>query len=184
MVPKGNGGTEHHRRPVTITWGCYVGHPSRVQRGRVLWGLSGYGRWSGSRGMPPRLEDEDHYEPKDEEQEKEDALPPASILLVPVRMHEPKRERGRMRSNFNRYQTRTREDTNRVAISSSLTASFMWTAVCSILYSTLSRSVPWSMTSDDKSLKSSARVAIDFAISVSSRSRARRSGSRSCWSTS
>lgn len=56
--------------------------------------------------MPPRLEDEDYYEPKDEEQEKEDALPPASILLVPVRAHEPKRERGKMRSNFNRYQTR------------------------------------------------------------------------------
>ena len=159
---------------------------SRVQRGRALWGQSGYGRWSGSRGMPPRLEDEDYYEPKDEEQEKEDALPLASILLVPVRVraHGPKREGGRMRSNFNRYQTRTREGTNRVAISSSFTASFMWTAVCSILYSTLSRSVPWSMTNDDKSLKSSARVAIDFAISVSSRSRARRSGSRSCWSTS
>ena len=39
--------------------------------------------------MPPRLEDEDYYEPKDEEQEKEDTLPPASIRLVPVRAHEP-----------------------------------------------------------------------------------------------
>jgi len=109
MVPKGDGGTEHHHRPITITWGCHVDHPSRVQKGRVLWSLSGYGFWSDSRGMPPRLEDEDYYERKDEEQEKEDALPPASILLIPVRAHEPKRESERMGSNFNRYQTRTRE---------------------------------------------------------------------------
>ena len=77
---------------------------------------------------------------------------------------------------------RGRRGTYRVATSSSLAASLTWVAVCSMLYSTLSRRVPWSMTSADKSLKSSARVPIDFAISVSSRSRARRSrsGSRSC----
>lgn len=34
--------------------------------------------------MAPRLEDEDHDKSKDNEQKKEDALPPASVLLVPV----------------------------------------------------------------------------------------------------
>src|SRR6266850_4817925 len=132
--------------------------------------------------MASGLEDEDQYEPKDEEQEKEDALPPASILLVPVeRMTQKEKEGEAIR--LESLSDATREGTDRVAISSSFTASFMWTPVCSILYSTLSRSVPWSMTSDDKSLKSSASVAIDFAISVSSWSRARRSGSRSSWST-
>jgi hypothetical protein len=51
------------------------------------------------------LEDEDYYEPKDEEQEKEDALPSASILLVPVERRNQKEKEGEKRSNFNRYQT-------------------------------------------------------------------------------
>jgi hypothetical protein len=34
--------------------------------------------------MAPRLEDEDHDKSKNNEQKKEDVLPPASVLLVPV----------------------------------------------------------------------------------------------------
>ncbi len=44
--------------------------------------------------MASGLEDEDYYEPKDEEQEKEDALPPASILLVPVERRNQKEKEG------------------------------------------------------------------------------------------
>ena len=67
--------------------------------------------------------------------------------------------------------TKERTGTHLVAVSSSRTASSICTAVCSMLYSTLSSSVPWSMTSADRSLNSSASCAMLFAISVSSRSR-------------
>ena len=128
--------TDHHNHMGTV-----VIYLPRVQREESLVGLCGYGRWSGGRGMASGLEDEDYYEPKDEEQEKEDALPPASILLVPVERRNQKEKEGEM-IKLQSLSDATREGTNRVAISSSFTDSFMCTAVCSILYSTLSRSVP------------------------------------------
>ena len=42
--------------------------------------------------MPPRLEDEDQDKRKNNEQKKEDALPPARILLVPVERGIKKRD--------------------------------------------------------------------------------------------
>ncbi len=78
---------------ITITWERWssIYHECREES---LVGLCGYGRWSGGRGMASGLEDEDYYEPKDEEQEKEDALPPASILLVPVERRNQKEKEG------------------------------------------------------------------------------------------
>jgi len=52
--------------------------------------------------MAPGLEDEDYDEPKDDEQEEENALPPASVLLVPVACGNQK---GEERSDSNRYQS-------------------------------------------------------------------------------
>lgn len=82
---------------------------------------------------------------------------------------------------------RSRRNTYPSAILSSVTASCISTAVCSILYSTLSSSVPWSITSADRSLNSSASCAMDRAISVISLSRCCRStagaSSSSCWSS-
>jgi hypothetical protein len=62
--------------------------------------------------------------------------------------------------------------THPFATSNSCTAPSIATAVRSILYSMLSRIVPCSMTSEDRSLNKSARELIDLAISSSSRARA------------
>ena len=43
--------------------------------------------------MAPRLEDEDHDESKNNEQKKEDVLPLASVLLVPVEQRNQRGER-------------------------------------------------------------------------------------------
>jgi hypothetical protein len=56
--------------------------------------------------MAPRLKDEDYNKPKDNEHKKEDALPPASVLLVPV---EHGTKRRRKRSDFNRHHPTTRD---------------------------------------------------------------------------
>jgi hypothetical protein len=45
--------------------------------------------------MVPRLEDEDHDKSKNDEQKKEDVLPLASVLLVPVEQRNQKEARGR-----------------------------------------------------------------------------------------
>jgi hypothetical protein len=52
--------------------------------------------------MVPRLEDEDHDKSKNNEQKKEDVLPPASVLLVPVEQRNQKE--ARRDQTFNRYQ--------------------------------------------------------------------------------
>jgi hypothetical protein len=41
-------------------------------------------------GMAPRFEDEDHNKSKNNKQKKEDALPLASVLLVPVEQRNQK----------------------------------------------------------------------------------------------
>jgi len=52
--------------------------------------------------MAPRLKDEDHDKSKNNEQKKEDVLPLASVLLVPVQQRNQKGAREGI--DFNRYQ--------------------------------------------------------------------------------
>jgi len=96
--------------------------------------------------MSFRLVNDNNNKADNEEDEKKNALPTASILLV-----------SDNQDAFVKHESRQKElETNLVAVFNSLTASFICEAVCSMLYSTLSRSVPWSITRADRSLKSSA----------------------------
>jgi hypothetical protein len=47
--------------------------------------------------MAPRLEDEDHDKSKNNEQKKEDVLPLAGVLLVPVEQRNQKEAREEIR---------------------------------------------------------------------------------------
>lgn len=47
--------------------------------------------------MTPWLEDEDDNKPKDYEQEKENALPPASVFLIPVGRGSEQRKDGEIK---------------------------------------------------------------------------------------
>ena len=60
-----------------------------------MWDLRAYRGWRG--GMAPRLEDEDHDKSKNNEEKKEDVLPPASVLLVPVEQRNQKEARAEIR---------------------------------------------------------------------------------------
>jgi hypothetical protein len=115
---------------------------------------------------------ENDDETKDDDNEQEDALSPTGVLLVSVAFRQsapcgsPDEESG----------------TDLVATVSSRAASATCTDVCSMLYSTESRSVPWSITSAERSLNRSPSWEIEFAISLSSWLRRRTSGGKACCS--
>lgn len=76
-----------------------------------------------------RLEDEDEDEAKDDEHQEKDTFPLARVFLVSTLSDERKENYKGVITDF-------------VATFKSLTASSIWTEVCSMLYSTLSSRVP------------------------------------------